>query len=77
MARLNTNEELWTVVSQFGLLRDATVGTPGDTTSDAIYSPADAVLSVASETNFATGDWIRVDGGNKMEVQKVLSVAAG
>jgi hypothetical protein len=77
MARKNTNEELWTVVSQFGILRDATAGTPGDTTTDAAASAGDALVSVVSETNFTAGDWIRIDGGNKMEVQQVLSTAAG
>lgn len=77
MARKNTNEELWTVCSEFGVLRDATAGTPGDTTTDAAASAGDTSISVVSETDFSVGDWIRIDGGNKMEVQKVLTTAAG
>jgi len=77
MARKNTNEELWTVCSQFGVLRDATAGTPGSTTTDTTHAAGAVAVNVASETNFTAGDWIRIDGGNKMEIQKVTSTAAG
>jgi hypothetical protein len=77
MPRKNTNEELWTVCSEFGVLRDAVGGTPGTTTTDEAHLAGVSVINVVDETDFTAGDWIRIDGGNKMEIQKVTSVAAG
>lgn len=77
MPRKNTNEELWTVCSEFGVLRDSSTTTPGDTLTDTAHAAGVSAVNVADETDFTAGDWIRVDGGNKMEIQKVTSVAAG
>jgi hypothetical protein len=77
MPRLNTSDELWVAVSSAGFVTDETAGTPGSTTSDAVYSAGDTVLSVVSETNFATGDLVRLATGSSMEIAIVESTAAG
>ena len=77
MARLNTSDELWVAVSEAGFFTDETAGTPGSTTSDAVYAAGDLVISVTSEANFAANDVIRVGTANEMEVQIVETTAAG
>ena len=76
MARLNTNEELWVACSEAGFIR--TPATPsGNTTTDAVLAAGDSVMSVVSETGFATDDILRVSSGNEMEIGFVETVAAG
>jgi len=75
MARLNTNEELWVAVSEFGIFRDAAAG--GSTVLSAAGSAADTSLTVSDETGFAANDMIRVSGGSGMEVHQVDTTGAG
>lgn len=75
MARLNTNEELWVAVSTFGIIRDAAAG--GSTTLSAAASATDTTLTVADETGFAAGDYLRVSGGSGMEIHRIESATTG
>lgn len=75
MARKNTNEELWTVVSQAGFYRD--IATPVASTLSVAASRGDATftLQVGEGTDHPVGSYARLGSGNDVEVIKVGSVA--
>lgn len=72
--RLGTNEELWTAVSEVGVLRDGGTGT-GNIAASITAGATTVTLGTGEGTAYVANDYIRVDSGNDLEVYQVESVA--
>jgi hypothetical protein len=70
MARLNTNDELWTAVSQGGVIRD-TVGGEADTLNALVAAGATALTEATGTNAWAPGDLLRIESGGDAEVAVV------
>jgi hypothetical protein len=72
MARLNTNEELWTEVTEAGVFRDQPT-TPASSTLSADEAAGSASIAIAAASTFADDDFIRIGSGNDLEVAQIKS----
>ena len=67
MARINSSDELWTVISEVGVIRDVSGGESD--TLNAVVSAGATSLTEATGTNaWAAGDILRVGTGSDAEV---------
>jgi hypothetical protein len=70
MARLNTNDELWTAVSQGGVIRDVSAG-ESDTLNAAVSAGATSLTEATGTNAWAAGDLLRIESGGDAEVAVV------
>lgn len=75
MARINDASEVFKRLTEAGYLTDDSTG--GSTDLDADVTAGSKVLSVTAETDFASGDMVRIDAEGDMEVHEVDTVSAG
>ena len=67
MSRINSNDELWTVVSEVGIIRDVAAGESD--TLNALASAGTTSLTETTGTNaWAAGDLLRIGTGSDAEV---------
>jgi len=70
MARSNTNAELWSALSQFGMMDDST-SSPMSTTLSSSEAEGQTVLSVVITTNGSSHDYFRVGASGNSEVAQI------
>lgn len=73
MPRLGTKGEVYNDVSRYGFIIDATGG--GSSTTTAAYAAGVSVVAVASATNYAAGDIIRILSSGGFELATIESIA--
>lgn len=76
MARLNKKAELWSLLSDVGVMRDATVGAASTTLSSGIAQGA-TTLPVAAIAGFNDQDYIRISANETVEVNQINGAPAG
>lgn len=74
MPRLNTQSEVYNDVSRYGFIMDAIGG--GTSTTTAAYAAGVTVIAVASATNYAAGDPIRMLSSGGFEENIIESIAS-
>jgi hypothetical protein len=72
MARINSSDELWTVISEVGVIRDAAAG-ESDTLNAAASAGATTLTETTGTNAWAAGDILRVGTGSAAEVAIVDS----
>jgi hypothetical protein len=72
MARINSSDELWTVISEVGVIRDAAAG-ESDTLNAAASAGATTLTEATGTNAWAAGDILRVGTGSAAEVAIVDS----
>lgn len=72
MARLNTNDELWTSISQGGVIRDQSGG-ESDTLGSAASAGATTLTEATGTNAWQAGDLLRIESGGDAEVAVVES----
>lgn len=75
MPRLNRKGELFSHIKQVRLIRDSTAS-PGNTTLSAAPVAGAGTISVASITNFAVAETIKVGNGERTEIRKIHPLTA-
>jgi hypothetical protein len=75
--RINSKVEVFNLLTEVGLIRDATAGTPGSglLTVAAIPTDVTVTLDTGEGADFATDDLVRIGSDDKLEENVVLSVA--
>jgi hypothetical protein len=75
MARLNTNAEVWSVLTQFGVMRDSTGFTALALSTVDEAAGSTAVTLSAASTTLSTGDYIRIGPTGGAEIAKVSALS--
>jgi hypothetical protein len=75
MARLNTNAEVWSVLTQFGVMRDSTGFTALALSTVAEPAGSTGIALSAGSTTLSTGDYIRIGPTGGAEIGKIDSLS--
>lgn len=70
MARINSSDELWTAISEVGIIRDAAAG-ESDTLNAEAAAGATSLTEATGTNAWATGDILRIGTGSDAEVAYV------
>lgn len=75
MARNRNNSQLFDALSSVGIMRTK-ASSPGNSTVATAFAAGAATFDLASASNFAIGDLIRVGAGSETEVTKISGLAS-
>ena len=67
MARINSSDELWTVISEVGIIRDVDAG-ESDTLNGDVAAGATSITETTGTNAWTAGDLLRVGTGSDVEV---------